>query len=118
MCLHLFSCCCLIQTPYIALQIPLRNPREPRQAAPQLPRHFAPAIAAHDSLRRIYLPELLRALKRVRATLIRAPAEATSAKTTVGSSGESAHPVCARTKTGMHITAITTSSARNLFFIT
>jgi hypothetical protein len=73
---------------------------------------------ARDSVWWFYLPEFLRALKRVRATLIRAPAEATNASTTVGSSGESTHPVCARTKTGMHITAITTNSARNLFFIT
>jgi len=80
--------------------------------------HFAPAIAAFDSVWRFYLPEFLRALKRARAVVIRAPAEATIASTRVGSSGESSHPVCARTKAGMHITAITTISAQNLFFIT
>jgi hypothetical protein len=117
-CPHRCSGYCIIQTPYIALLICLRNPLGTARSRAAFTGHCVPAIAARDSVWRFYLPEFLRALKRVRATLIRAPAEATSASTRVGSSGESSHPICARTKAGMHITAITTNSARNLFFIT
>jgi hypothetical protein len=47
----------------------------------------------HDSVWQFYLPEFLRALRRARAVENRAPADPTSASTTVGFSGESVHPV-------------------------
>jgi hypothetical protein len=69
----------MIQTPHFTLRMLLRNPRGLRE-----PR---------DSVWQFYLPEFLRALRRVRAAETRAPADPTSASTTVGFSGESVHPV-------------------------